>query len=106
MSDKLTIKKERVLSAASKCPTAKAALQELFPEAFEPGWEIVDKLAYLSSWFSGELLICVNDDDSVGADTKWGHRAVIHLNTDKTWRLGVDQSTALKIEDGHLWRKK
>ena len=32
----LNITKEKVLEAASKCSTAKATLQVLFPEAFEP----------------------------------------------------------------------
>ena len=32
----LTVTKERVLEAASKCSTAKATLQLLFPEAFKP----------------------------------------------------------------------
>lgn len=33
--DNLTITKERVLEAASKCPAAKETLETLFPEAFQ-----------------------------------------------------------------------
>jgi len=36
----LKITKERVLAAASKCGEAKTVLKELFPEAFEPKWEL------------------------------------------------------------------
>jgi len=33
--EELKITKERVLAAAGTCPTARKALEELFPEAFE-----------------------------------------------------------------------
>ena len=36
----LTVTKERVLEAASKCSTAKATLQLLFPEAFKPDYPL------------------------------------------------------------------
>jgi len=34
--EELKIKKDRVVEAAAKCPTANATLRALFPEAFEP----------------------------------------------------------------------
>ena len=36
MSTELKITKEAVLAAAAKCSTAKATLETLFPEVFEP----------------------------------------------------------------------
>ena len=39
MSDELKVTKAAVLQAASKCSTAKATLQVLFPEAFKPSDE-------------------------------------------------------------------
>lgn len=39
MSDELKVTKAAVLEAASKCSTAKATLQVLFPEAFKPSDE-------------------------------------------------------------------
>jgi len=39
MSDELKVTKAAVLEAASKCSTAKATLQVLFPDAFKPSDE-------------------------------------------------------------------
>ena len=42
MSDELKVTKAAVLEAASKCSTAKATLQVLFPDAFKPSDEPFD----------------------------------------------------------------
>ena len=52
---KLEITKEKVLEAASKCSTAKATLQTLFPECFEDGI-IIEQFKSIKS-MSGERLI-------------------------------------------------
>lgn len=57
MSDELKITKETVLKAASKCPTAKEVLKELFPEVFEDTWELyrtVSNQDFFTCTFLGE----------------------------------------------------
>lgn len=80
--EELKITKERVLSAAGKCGTAKEVLKELFPEAFvvKEKWEDVTEKVTLGSWMTNEygqsvgvwfegdcpFLVCDNDQSKAG----------------------------------------
>lgn len=57
MSDKLTITKEKVLAAASKCATAKATLEVLFPEVFEQDEKVEFQIFPDIKSISGDRLI-------------------------------------------------
>lgn len=87
-NDELTIKKGRVLAAAEKCPTAKAALMEIFPEAFEKKdeWtDITDRLEMKIK--DGELRIV----DPHGNWTLWylgkeGMRSAPNIENEVYWK--------------------
>lgn len=54
----LTITREKVLEAASKCSTAKATLEVLFPECFEKkGLYGIDKHPYLGDSDAENMLV-------------------------------------------------
>ena len=55
----LTVTKERVLEAASKCSTAKATLQLLFPEAFKPDYPLEVGDIYTGPCIANMLLLQV-----------------------------------------------
>jgi len=105
-TDKVELTVGNIKAAAEKCGTAKEVLKTLCPEVFKespPEWEDVTRLAYVSPWGEQTLLLCVNDDNSIGKDSNWGHRETIDLIPGET--LGK-KSGRLEIRGGRIWRKK
>ena len=104
MSEELKITKERVLSAAGKCGTAKEVLKELFPEVFGEEWEDVTGQAYFEYWgTTRELLLCVEDRPE-DRGTPRGHRSCLSIK--EAYPTPGGESNKLKIEKGKIWRRK
>ena len=91
--EELKITKERVLSAAGKCGTAKEVLKELFPEAFGAEWENV----------SGKCIVSPSNGGVYSLTIKCGNDNVLCIRTGGTWDI-IDQK--YKFEDCDIWRKK
>jgi hypothetical protein len=89
--EELKITKERVLSAAGKCGTAKEVLKELFPEAFGDEWEDVTNRMFIDqgAWLSLRGSGCIGESPFS-----------IIVNYDSNY------ANRYKIERGKIWRKK
>lgn len=80
---KLEITKEKVLEAASKCSTAKATLQTLFPECFEHDIKIsIGEKGFI---INGKSAIYVEDGQYGVADIEF------HLDSRFEWELAKSE---------------
>lgn len=98
MSEELKITKERVLSAAGKCGTAKEVLKELFPEVFavKEEWEDV------TNQYRADYGIM---DKTEGLYlTDGSHWPILVL--DVAYSKNSALSGMVKVEKGRIWRKK
>lgn len=79
---KLEITKEKVLEAASKCSTAKATLETLFPEAFKTDRPVFPADIYIRCENTGGALV---ESRFEGFDDDYRH--VLWLSGGYTWQI-------------------
>lgn len=72
MSDQLTISKEQVIAAASKCTAIKETLLELFPEAFKTN-EIVPIITAISDPQIHQMAgdVAIHDSNGIENEPTW-----------------------------------
>jgi hypothetical protein len=93
-TDKVELTVEAVRRAAGKCGTAKEVLKELFPEAFEEGWEDVTDRVGL--WGRGDMVYPALSIDGVNKTDAY----ITGINN------YVGAELVFKLEAGRIWRRK